>query len=63
VVTIEIIKRPMIKIENMTKFKSPIHSIRGLIEDKNLNLRYNLLKLHKLDGKGQKKKLILRMKS
>jgi len=56
VVTIEIIKRPMIKIENMTKFKSPIHSIRGLIEDKNLNLRYNLLKLHKLDGKGQKKK-------
>jgi len=55
VVTIEIIKRSMIKIENMTKFKSPIHSIRGVTEDKNLNLRYNLLKLHKLDGKGQKK--------
>ena len=53
-VTIEIIERPRIKIKNMTKFKSLIHSIRGLIEDENLNLGYNWLKLHKLNGKGLK---------
>ena len=53
-VTIEVIGRPMIKMENITKFRSPIHSNRSLIEEKNLNSRQNWGKLHKLDGQWPK---------
>ena len=53
-VTIEIIERLRIKIKNMTKFKSPIHSIRGLIKEK-IDLEEPLIFLPSDHYIGQKK--------
>jgi hypothetical protein len=36
-VIIEVIRRPGIKMKKMAKFVSPIHLIKGLIEEKNWN--------------------------
>jgi len=33
-VIIEVIRRPGIKMKKMTKFVSPVHLIKGLIEEK-----------------------------